>query len=295
MMTKLSVVIGASNARTSVAQCLSVLESQRNGQEVEIIVVDNSTDGTAEIVSKQFPSVTLVKSPELTFIPELWEKGIKQSTGEIVAITTAHCVPGKNWINAILHAHASNHAGIGGAIENDPSASLVDWAIYFCRYSHYMLPFQEIAVNDFAGDNASYKRWALDRCRDLRRTGFWEPFIHARLKQDGLELVMTPQIVVYHKRSFTLAGFLKNRFLHGKQFGGSRAESFSGTKRIIHILLSPLVPIILLLRITLRVIAKRKNLAKYFLAVPILILFLVSWSFGELSGYLWVAQKKKSA
>ena len=183
--------------------------------QVEIIVVDNSTDGTAGIVSHQFPTVELVKSPELTFVPELWEKGINQSTGEIVAITTAHCVPDTNWIDAILRAHESNYVGVGGALENDPAAGLVDWAIYFCRYSRYMLPFQEVTVNDFAGDNASYKRWALDRCKDVRSNGFWEPFVHAKLKKEGLQLVMTPKIVVYHKKSFSLSGFLKNRFLHG--------------------------------------------------------------------------------
>ena len=45
---------------------------------------------------------------------------------------------------------------------------LVSWAIYFCRYSRYMLPLKEALVDDFAADNASYKRSILDRYQTVR-------------------------------------------------------------------------------------------------------------------------------
>jgi len=283
---KLSVVIGAHNARATVEQCLSVLLSQRYQSEVEVIVVDNSMDGTADIVSKQFPEVKLVRSPESAFIPQLWEIGISQSTGDIVAITTAHCVPQKNWIEEILKAHESSYVGIGGAVENDGSAGLIEWAIYFCRYSAYMLPFLVKTVREIPGDNASYKRWALDRCKDARRNGFWEPSVHAKLKKDGLQLLMTPAIVVYHKKSFDVLGFMKQRFWHGREFGSARAWNLSGMWRAIYILLSPLIPAVFLARITQQMLQKRRHLRKFLLSFPILMLFLLSWSAGEFTGYL---------
>jgi len=129
---KLSIVVGSHNARSSIGHCLRSLEAQRNGQETEVIVVDNSTDGTDQIVAKEFSGVQLVRSPECRFIPELWEQGIRRSSGEIVAITTAHCVPEAHWIHEILKAHEGNsYVGIAGAIENEEQANLVDWAIYF--------------------------------------------------------------------------------------------------------------------------------------------------------------------
>ena len=45
---------------------------------------------------------------------------------------------------------------------------LVSWAIYFCRYSRYMLPLKEALVDDFAADRASYKRSILDRYQTVR-------------------------------------------------------------------------------------------------------------------------------
>jgi glycosyltransferase involved in cell wall biosynthesis len=292
-MPKLSIVIGANNARASIRECLTVLNHQAQGRPVEIIVVDNSTDGTAEIVSKQFPHLKLVRSPESSFIPELWEVGMRESRGEIVAITTAHCVPHKNWIEEVIKAHESPYSGIGGAIENDQSAGPIDWAIYFCRYSLYMLPFKERFVEDFAGDNASYKRWAVDQCTQVRRNGFWEPFVHAELVKAGLKLFVTPNIVVDHKRSFTLPGFMNQRFWHGKQFGSERASRLSGLQRLLYILASPLIPFLFLLRISRRVLAKKKHVEKYLMTLPILMLFLISWAIGEMSGYLWIAETRK--
>ncbi|MGH9843090.1 MAG: hypothetical protein ACREEM_30495 [Blastocatellia bacterium] len=55
----LSVVIGSHNARTSVRDCLSVLAPQCDEHGAELIVVDNSTDGTFEVVSAEFPRVKL--------------------------------------------------------------------------------------------------------------------------------------------------------------------------------------------------------------------------------------------
>jgi len=293
MKPKLSIIIGSQNASSSISNCLRALENQRNGDGVEIIVVDNSTDGTPEIVESEFPNIKLVRSGQDKLMPELWEAGIQQSTGECVAITTSHFVPASNWIKEILKAHEDRYPAIGGAIENDKASGLVTWAIYFCRYSPYMLPFSEKTVEDFAGDNASYKRSALDRCRDARRDGFWESFVHAEMRQQGLELLITPSIVVYHQKSFTFVGFMKQRFWHGRQFGSERAQKIPGLKRTVYVLLSPLILPLYLYRITRRVIGKKKHIGPYLLSLPVLILFLLSWSTGETSGYVWPSAKKE--
>lgn len=284
--SKLSVVIASQNARESASKCLREIESQRDGREIEIVVVDNSTDGTEEIISREFPQVKLVQAPKDKLIPELWGIGISQSTGAYVALTTAHFVPSKNWISEIFKSHDSQYAGVGGAIENDEQAGLISWAVYFCRYSHYMLPFAQENAEDFAADNASYKRADLERVEYATADGFWEVFVHQEMRKAKMPLLLTPNIIVYHQDSFTFSGFMRQRFQHGRQFGGSRARSIPTLKRAMLVLLSPLIPFIYLYRITGRVFSKKRNINKYLLALPVLFLFLASWSFGEFSGYL---------
>jgi glycosyltransferase involved in cell wall biosynthesis len=293
IVPQLTVVVGSNNARCSIEKCLHGLISQRNGQDIEIIVVDNSADGTADIVARNFPELKLVRCAEDKLMPELWEIGINQSTGELVAITTSHFVPSRTWVREILKAHESSFAGIGGAIENEPSSGIISWAVYFCRYSPYMLPFKEKMVSDFAGDNASYKRRALDHCAHARRNGFWESFVHQELRKEGFELALDPKIVIYHQKSFDLMSFIKQRFWHGRQFGTERALKLSPGKRFSYILLSPLIPSLYLFRITRRVLDKGRNFAHYLTSLPVLVLFLLSWSLGELSGYLFAANVER--
>lgn len=283
---KVSIVVASYNARASVEECLTMLGGQRSEGGTEIIVVDNSTDGTTEIIRRRFHSVRLVAGPSSALIPELWETGIRHSTADIVAITTAHCVPGNDWVARMLHAHDAPVPAIGGAIENDGSASIVDWAVYFCRYSRYMLPFPEGFVTEIPGENASYKREHIDRCQHARRNGFWESVVHAELKKAGFQLLLVPSIVVYHKRSYGFSGFLKQRFRHAMEFGRWRTSEVTSSQRALHIAFCPAIPFVLLVRIVRQVLTKRRYRTKLLVALPLLVLFLLAWTLGELFGYL---------
>jgi len=290
---KLSVVVASQNARRSVGDCLRALEEQCDNGATEIVVVDNSTDETADIIRRDFPHVKLVAADREKLIPELWGIGIGESASDYVALTTSHFVPADNWTAEILRAHeAAADAGIGGAIENDERAGAVSWAVYFCRYSPYMLPFGKTQVEDFAADNASYKRRDLERVKDAMRDGFWETFVHQEMRREGMSLLKSPEIIVYHQESFSFSGFMNQRFWHGRQFGKTRAARMSGVRRLMMVLLSPLIPLVYLFRITRRVVEKRRNVGKFLLAFPILVFFLLSWSTGEFSGYLLGSEKQ---
>jgi glycosyltransferase involved in cell wall biosynthesis len=283
---RISVVVASHNAKASIERCLAALAVHSQEDGLEIVAVDNSTDGTTEVIRSRFPGIKLLVEPSSALIPELWKVGIQQSTGDIVAITTAHFIPDKEWLSEVLKAHQAPVTAVGGAIENDLSARILDWAVYFCRYSPYMLPFREGFVPEIAGDNASYKRKYIDQCWHVWSDGFWEPSVHAELKKAGFRLWLSPSIVIRHKRSFSFPGFMKQRFQHGIQFGRERAARFSVSKRMLYIVLSPTIPFIFLARITRQVVTKHRHQARLLQAIPLLLLFLSAWALGELVGYL---------
>ena len=287
---KLSVVVASHNARISIEECLTSLQAQRD-ESAEILVVDNSTDGTTDILREQFPHIQLIPRSPSQLIPELWGAGIRQSTGDIVAITTAHFIPETNWVAQILEAHQDSSPAIGGAIENNVSAGIVDWALYFCRYSKYMLPFRRGFVSEIAGDNASYKRLAIDQCEHAWHDGFWEQAVHRELRKRGAQLLIDPSIIIYHKRSFGFREFMKQRYRHGRQFGGWRLRNLTGLTRMIHIGLSPMIPFVLLYRILREVLVKHRHYKQLLLSLPILSLFLLAWTMGELTGYVLSAER----
>ena len=106
------------------------------------------------------------------------------------------------------------------------------------------------------------------------------------MRRAGFQLLLTPAIGIYHHKSFSFSGFMKQRFLHGRRFGMDRAKHISKLRRLSYIFLSPLIPVVLLRRIGCHVFAKRKHVREFFLSLPVLVLFVFSWSVGELSGYV---------
>lgn len=283
---KLSVVVASQNARETILECVRSIGRQSKAGEVEIIVVDNSTDDTDKVLQNEFQYGGLIEADTSKLIPELWGIGIRKCTGDYIALTTAHFIPAENWIDQIIQAQKRPFAGIGGAIENGEKEGLVSWAIYFCRYSHYMLPFDDTEVADFAADNASYKRVEMEKLDIPLEDGFWETFAHKEMSDRGMQLLKTPDIVVHHRKSFSFSGFMKQRFAHGKHYGSSRTEGLNPLNRASLIVLSPLIPALYLFRILRAILTKKRNLSKLILSSPILTMFLLSWSVGEFSGYL---------
>ncbi len=88
----LSVVLRTKNESQWIGRCLSALSAQ-NYPAVEIIVVDNqSVDGTLDIIGRYDCKVLSISDKDFTFGRSL-NLGIRESSGEYVAILSGHCIP----------------------------------------------------------------------------------------------------------------------------------------------------------------------------------------------------------
>ncbi|MEP7199453.1 MAG: hypothetical protein ABI874_06520 [Chloroflexota bacterium] len=279
----LSIIIAASDASHAIADCLRALEPQVAARDVELCVVASDA-ADARIVREQFPRVTLIASEPSRLIPELWGLGVARAQGRIIALTVATCVPDAQWVAEILRAHGEYHTAIGGAIENAPGGSLVDWAVYFVRYTPYMQPLT-VGPLEVPGDNGTYKRAAIaDQMEWIAQHGFWEREVNERLRAQMRSLWGDPRIVVYCQKPFTFGGFTRQRFAHGVIFGRMRAAKLTRRQRLIRIATAPAIPLVFLARITRNVFRKKRNRAQFIISLPLTIWFLLCWATGEFVG-----------
>jgi len=149
-----------------------------------------------------------------------------------------------------------------------------------------MPPFAATFLDDLPGNNCSYKRAALAGLQDEMTDGFWETFIHRKMRRRGDKLLCVPEIFVHYVGPSSGLAFLKVRFTHGRKFAARRARELSRTQRSLRAMAFPLVPLLMLQRIAARVWEKRRYRARFLSCVPLLMIFLTAWSAGECAGYI---------
>jgi Glycosyl transferase family 2 len=282
----LSIVVAVPDGGPILGSCLAALEAQISGIAAEILVIDGTKSETAAGCLPDSGSVRILRLPSQPEVPALWQAGIEASRGRIIALLVDSCIPGPDWVRQILRAHQADCAVIGGAIALAPTLGTVDSAIYFCRYSSYMPPFSANFRDDLPGNNCSYKRAALTGVRDELADGFWETFVHRKMRARGDRLLCLPEILVYYVGSASCLSFLRVRFNHGCRFAARRAKELNRWQRIPRTLAFPIVPFVMLSRIARRVWGNRRYRTKFPSCVPLLMIFLTAWSMGECVGYV---------
>lgn len=94
---KLSFIIPAYNEENYIGDCLSSIFLLEDLPDYEVIVTDNdSTDGTARMVQKNFSKVTIVHEKQRG-PSRAKNAGAKSARGEFLAFVDADCRPPKDW------------------------------------------------------------------------------------------------------------------------------------------------------------------------------------------------------
>jgi hypothetical protein len=259
-------------------------------------------DSVAEVgeLEEAFPAVRFLRmGPVPTERPletpsgqhELYDRrraaGLDMTRGEIVCILEDRGIPEPRWAAKVDRIHAElPHEVIGGAVACGVDAP-VNWALFFCDYARYQRPFAAGPREYVTDVNIAYKKDALDRTRELWRERYHETTVHWALTRDGATLHLTPDFVVsQQRRDLRVPRVLRERFEWGRLFAYTRVREVGLGKRLAYAVLSPVLPVVLFARHTRTQVRKRSLLGTFVAVSPLVALFLVAWSLGELAGYV---------
>ncbi len=224
---RVSVVIPTFNRGGTLRQTLTGLIVQDYPDYEIIIVDDGSTDGTDDMVMREFPSVRYLRQPNRG--PAAARNvGIRMSSGVIVAFTDDDCLPPSDWLTRLVDGYTRypEVVGVGGYLE--APAEVLKHNI-LARYERYVTREQyqardEEVLGGFecpAGGtcNMSYRKSVLTEVG-----GFDEGFRYAagedadlkwRIVRQGYQLLYLP-IRMVHLRPYTWQAFRKQQITHGR-------------------------------------------------------------------------------
>ncbi len=270
---------------------VSTLHALLDRQGLEVIAAVSTEDPSALLLRQlkaQRPALEVVEVPGACSVPQLRARGVRRARGRLVAITEDHCSFSEFWPAALAPSLADPKVGAaGGPVINGCRGGLVEWAIYFSRYAAAMPPASRGATKSLTGCNAGYRRELLDSLQDVYRDGFWEREVHQELLARGMQLWLEPDASVAHGKRYGLVRYCALRFQHGRCFAARRFPTLAFWALQARILLSPLTPLLLLVRGGQAVFSKRKRRWEFLACSPLLLLLYAVWVVGESSGYLF--------
>jgi len=214
MKDLISVIIPNRNSAATIGKCLAAAEASRHGNFEIIVVDDNSSDNSIEVIER-YPC-KLVRLEQHGGAARARNVGASHSRGRMLFFTDADCLlqPDTLALAAGTLATEGSNAIIGGTYTTAP----------FDR--RFFSRFQSIFINYFetrqapAADYIATHALAMDASVFGRNRGFAEEvrpmledveFSH-RLRRAGCRLVMNPAIQVRHMFDYSLIRSLRNAF-----------------------------------------------------------------------------------
>jgi glycosyltransferase involved in cell wall biosynthesis len=197
-----SVIVPTWNGERTVRDCLTSVLAALDGLRGELIVVDSGTDGTAELVRREFPAVRLIRSEERLTAGAARNRGIEASRGRLVCFTDQDCVVPPDWVQRLSRIIADGSLdGAGGsvAIRNVWSAS--GCALYFLEFLNQFPTRARPERNPLflVGCNSIYRRDVLERVRFPDLTISEDVLFAHELYGAGYVTEYHPEVPVLHE------------------------------------------------------------------------------------------------
>ena len=133
IVPEVSVIIASYNANETIERCLAALTSLETAIPFEVVVVDSSQDGTAELIAARFPEVTLATASSRLYPGDARNLGVERARADILAFTDTDCIVDARWIEEISAAHSTDVLAAGGSVDNANPESVVGWAELLLR------------------------------------------------------------------------------------------------------------------------------------------------------------------
>lgn len=131
-----SIIIVNWNGKTHLENCLPALACQ-NCENKEIIIVDNgSNDGSAELISNQYPSIRLIRLDTNLGFDMGNIIGYRASKGKYIVLLNNDTRPKYNWLSELVKAALSDsRIGIVGSVMLRWDSNIVDTAGDGCTWA----------------------------------------------------------------------------------------------------------------------------------------------------------------
>ncbi len=225
-------IVPVRDGEPTIADCLdAILATDYPPEHREILVVDNgSSDGTADLIRTR--PVRYLNEPRRG-VSNARNRGIAESTGEILAFLDADCLVEPRWLTELVRPFEDPEVGsVAGDLQHAPPTTaaerqaarlLGDWQ----RFAFSSNPAYPITAN------AAYRRDVLERIGpfDPHMTRAQDVELGLRFQErSGRRLAYAEKATARHRNRSTQLGFFRQQlgWAYGAGLVGAKFEAMGG-------------------------------------------------------------------
>lgn len=283
---RLWVALASSAEPALLDACLASIEAarERMARPANVVVARSATASDASALFADRPWASLVVVPGTPNVPELRGQAMSEAGNGWVVLTEDIFLASPDWLAELEALEKDGEDVIGGAIGNARKSAL-SHAAYLTDYGDFA-PHRpaEANVDAISGSNVAYSPTLRDEARRWALAGAWEHIIHDRLADAGARLRFEPSVRVDHNATYRFGDVLAVRYDHGLNFAQDRLQERAVRGRLLRILLAPVLPFVLTLRVAAR--SATRDFGAFLGALPLVFALLTAWVAGETVGYI---------
>ena len=212
-----SILIATYNRQASLRRCLSALAMQEY-RDYEIIVADDgSTDGTAEMMQREFPQHRVVCLDVNGGGPSARNRVVPLAQGEILVCIDDDCLAPPHWLGTYVAHFADPRIGAAGGPLVTASPSFCDryYAAHYREEFEVLRRFERVTGWErLVNGNMAVPRRVIEQVGafDHRMRRGADADLVRRILRAGYTVVADPALGVRHLKTYTLGSFLYERF-----------------------------------------------------------------------------------
>jgi GT2 family glycosyltransferase len=217
MKQTISVLIVTKNRAALLKRCLDSLVNQQMSPTEVVVVNNNSTDGTAKLLTEYknyLPLIHVISKSKL--VPQLYNRAAKTATSRLLAFLDDDCFVDKDWLEHVLRAHdrLDNVVIVGKTISVPRGNFYAD-----VTATHYAEWLQSNRLNDNELLTADTKNVSLLKNVLVKNNYFLEADFSAhdiefgmRIREKGIKIIYDKTIVVHHQERTNFIDFMKQHW-----------------------------------------------------------------------------------